>query len=473
MILANKKGMSLLEVIMALGLLSMVSMGVLQLFAGMNSFLKSAENKSSELQLITEISQVASDKDLCKKAVTDGGAQSIDLASNFKLKLNIPGTGEVSQGKKIKNSLIIKEFYVDSFSTPVAAVNSGQKRVTGAIWLQTEDDKFKSVQRKKKNIGVINLIYDEASKEIVECFGSLISPKSNCESLGFTWDSAKQLCRQNPSQSCTDVGGVWNNSKCTIASIDPALVILNKSCSGANVALVGFDSSGNPKCQQIQVTQVVNNGGGTPPPAPTPTQATPPPAAATPTITFCPAGNQTIKSNDGKNTCVFSWDKTPVNNSISCSNGVWCSAGGGSLLAKCGTDGKYSFSFVCPDVGGGSCVGGMNTISSVDNTNSCLFHWAQGSNGSDISLITATNGGTADGKCINGAWSASFKCPGKGASCPGGYLTFNKCYFKYEAGAAGSQLSAYDLNGKGTISGIVCGGDGKWNNQNVKVTGCD
>lgn len=461
----NNKGMGLLEVLISLAVMGVVSAALIQLFVGMNQYLKKAENKSSEIQLVSEVNQVVADKDLCMKAISDAGVQKIDLMLPLKLKLKLPASGDLAEGNKLKSSLIVKDFYVDSFSTPVATGVPNTKRVTGAVWLRTEDDGISSVLRRKKNIGVINLVYDNASKNITECFGSLVSPQASCESLGLIWNSASQVCHQSPAQSCADLGGNWNGAKCSINNIDPTLSILNKSCSGANNVLVGFDGAGNPKCQIITASNGSGSGSGG-------GGVTQVPADAK----FCKAGFTDIPSQDGQNNCHFEWGSILANTNTSCSTGMSCS-NGGSASAFCNGNGDWAgVTYSCPNKSGATCVGGHNTITSKDGTNSCFFKWSMGSVGQSITVEQATNGGTLSGTCNStGNWSFFYNCPGKQVvTCPSGNYTYLKCNFAWDSTPASSPASNLrDLNGFGSASGFFCTAAGVWDNSKGSITGCN
>lgn len=460
----NNKGMGLLEVLISLAVMGVVSAALIQLFIGMNQYLKKAENKSSEIQLVSEVNQVVADKDLCIKAISDAGTQKVDLSLPLKLKLKLPASGDLAEGNKLKNSLIVKDFYVDSYSAPVSAAAPNTKRVTGAVWLRTEDDGIASVLRRKKNIGVINLVYDDTSKDITECFGSLVSPKANCESLGLIWNSSNQSCHQSAAQSCADLGGSWNGSKCTITAIDPTLSILNKSCTGANNVLVGFDGAGNPKCQLITVSSGQGPG--------TTTTVTQVPADAK----FCKPGYADIPSPDGKNNCHFEWGSVLANTNTSCSTGMSCS-NGGSASAFCNGNGDWSgVAYSCPSKTGSTCVGGHNTITSKDGTNSCFFKWGMGTTGQSIPVEQATSGGTLSGTCNStGNWTFFYNCPGKQVvTCPSGNYTYNKCNFAWDSTPASSPASNLrDLNGFGSASGFYCTASGTWDNSKGSISGCN
>lgn len=460
-----KNGFSLIEVLITLSLIGVATGALLALMTNMNKYLKSADSKSTEMVLISDLSQVVSDKDQCKKAITTSGPQFINLNAPLKLTASMPGGSNLVEGSTFQNSIVLKEFYVDSFEAPVATAISGQLKTVGNLWLQTVDKSSPGVPRKKKNIGLLNIIYKSSNMEIVECFSSGVSPNTHCTSLGFLWNSSTQTCRQPASTSCSDLGGTWDGTKCVMPDTVKLSNILGKTCGGSNQALIGYDANGNPQCVTIAVAA--------PPVVSGPPVVVTPPNVPNPAT--CAGGNYTMKSNDGTNTCVFTWTSATAGNSINCSMGASCSSGGGNVYATCQSNGNWNYTFSCPDKGGGTCVGGVASgVKSTDGTNSCDFVWPMTSDGQTIVPTKATNGGTLVGSCLKGVPTYSYNCPGKAVTCPAGAITVGKCYFTYGSGSPGGAPSyLYDLNGKGTASNIICGSTGVWNTSKVVISGCN
>lgn len=464
----NNKGFSIIEVMITLGLIGITSAAILSLVTNMNNILKSSDNKVAELGLITEINQVITDKDMCKKSLNAAGAQNINLTAPFKIKLKHPSKGIISEGTTVDNNLLIKELYVDSFETPSDTAIAGQKKTLGTLWLKVEDVNKKTIERRTKSVGLINLIYLDATKEIVDCFAIGLTPKNNCESLGFVWHTSTQTCRQAPSQSCSDIGGTWSGGKCVISAVSDTLSILNKSCSGTNVALVGFDSAGNPKCQTISAGSSGGSGGSGSPPAP----------PADPSKGPCLTGFTNVPSPNGSNTCYFEWPQTVAGGFISTQQGTLNATKGGSGSATCLGDNKWNVVYVCPNTGGKvACLGGSHTMSSQDNTNTCTFSWAQGQEGESIKLTSTAaqqSGGTLSATCqSNGVWTYNYGCPGKGIKyCPAGAEVAvpsnsqpsnpaKTCRFTWNTTPVGSPaVSLRDTSGNGgSGSGWICKGD--------------
>lgn len=262
----HQSGFSLVEILIAIGVVSLIGMTLASLTSNLNSFLRSAENKSAEINLITELSQITADKNLCIQTLNGAGRQNLNTSDSYKLKLKLLNGNLVQENSTVYQNLKIKQFFVNSFSPSVDSITPGFKKTSGSLWIQTEDINQKTSLRKLKTIGLINFVYNSTTNEITECFGTSINAQSTCESLGFEWITSANRCRQPPAISCADLNGEWNGTRCSLG-------LAGKSCP-SNQIVSGFDSSGNLICDTKTVVSppilsppVATNPGAPSPPA--------------------------------------------------------------------------------------------------------------------------------------------------------------------------------------------------------------
>lgn len=468
----SSDGFGLVEVLVALSIVGVASAAILSLIAGLGGHMRSADSKASEMVLANEISQVVSEEERCTKAVTEAGEQKIDISKPFKIRLKLPASGNIYEGARVGTNLEVKEFFIDSFESMETDV-AGQERVVGAMWLKTNDKVNGAVLRKRRSLGTISLLYESTNKNILGCFSQYIDPGVSCKNLGLNWNKENKTCRQPANISCEDIGGSWVNSKCVISNLSNNVSIIGKSCSGSNVALVGFDGGGNPICRAITASngqgEGTGGGGGT--------------STATTSGTGqagCRGGNTNVPSPDGSNQCYFEWGSVPAGTGISVGDAHLHANNGGMGKAYCKGNDQWDYQYACPNGGGGSenktiCQGGYQAVKSTDGSNTCTFQWGQGSVGQSIK-ITGTNGGTLSGTCkASVGWEYGVTCPSKVAAqpdCAGGGLSYGKCYFTWDQTPSGQAArNMRDISGRGaTASGIICK-NGSWDTSGYKVNG--
>lgn len=256
-LLADQDGFSLVQVLVSLGVASVLGAAVTGMIGQSFKSVSAVSNKVDENILVSDIASIFSDKNLCKAAVTAPGQQAVPSSGVFKLMLQLPGYGLVKEGVTLQSNLIVKEFYVDSLTAPEGTGVTGESKITGSLKIQTENvgaTAQKSIQRKTRSAGIYTFYFNTSSRTVTGCFGvATMPPDEMCKSLGLIWDTAKKKCGQSAEQSCQEIGASWNGSQCVVNTIS----ILGKSC-GSGYALSGFSQSGSPICVSLP-TQVASN----------------------------------------------------------------------------------------------------------------------------------------------------------------------------------------------------------------------
>lgn len=234
MLLKNKKGITLVEIVIASGLLGLVSMGVMQLNQSMMKGQATAEVKFEGIELKRQVLMTLSDKQACENSL-----MGVSLGSNISSIKNSNNTIVYEVGRKYgSNTLLLKSILVKDGSD----LGSGMREAQ--LLLEFEKLK-KSTYGSKIRTYTSSLKVKAASgtSPITECYddtNNIIATaiEEACLSLGGSWDSLLKKCSINcgPGEviqatekgsltcvsageiSCLSLGGNWNNtlSKCNL-----------------------------------------------------------------------------------------------------------------------------------------------------------------------------------------------------------------------------------------------------------------
>lgn len=229
---AHQAGFGLAEVLVSVGLLSVLGLGMATLIVNSQKGVTQVSSRLYESNLMSDLNQVFSSKELCGEILKTSPKLSYNSgATKINLKLNLPGYGEVSDGAKLNQTIVVKEFYIDSLIPPIPTNVPNSLKTAGMVWLRTEDIGNVGIQRKKKQVGLLTLYFNSTTNVIESCLGPEAVPAS---------------------QTCEDLGGTWNGSKCVM----PVLALYGKTCPGGHY-LAGFDQAGNTNCQPLPAPQPV------------------------------------------------------------------------------------------------------------------------------------------------------------------------------------------------------------------------
>ena len=226
----NEKGFSLAEIIVAMGLLSVLSLGVSSMIKNMQQGQATAEVKMEQLEIHRVISMILMDRGACENTL-----KNIILGNAITDIKNSSGISLYSVGNSYGNNTL----KISSMQTKdLGEVDSSGVR---SVELLIKFDKLKKIaigQTKQATIR-LNVVADSATKIISSCYSDSI-----------------QLLKQ----SCESLGGVWSiaDSKCNLPSCAVGEVLQKLTPSGAAVCrslncpvgtnFNGLDSLGAPIC---------------------------------------------------------------------------------------------------------------------------------------------------------------------------------------------------------------------------------
>lgn len=225
-----EKGFSLAEIMIAMGLLSVLTLGVSSMMKNMQQGQATAEVKLEQLEIRRVISMVLMDRLACENTL-----KNIILGNTISDIKNSSGVSLYSVGKSYGNNTL----KISSIQTKdLGEIDSSGVR---SAELLIKFDKLKKMamgQIKQATIR-LNVVADSTTKLISSCYSdSLQLLEQSCESLGGAWSAADSKCNL-PSCAAGEV----------LQKLDPtgAAICRSLNCPvGTNLS--GLDSSGAPVC---------------------------------------------------------------------------------------------------------------------------------------------------------------------------------------------------------------------------------
>lgn len=195
--------MSLVQVMIALGLMSVIGLGVADLMVTSANINKRSDIKVSQLVLLNELQSVITNKDACKETVTSFtqpqkfSKSQATSSDGWNIKFNIGGK-EIKSGTEITNGLTLSKVYfhitTDPANQPYPSTVSGAGEYLGQVMLKFQTDKgVVGGQVKDKQVGTMYLTVHNTSKNVLGC--------------------AKEP-QTTVAQICKDLGGSYNNGNC-------------------------------------------------------------------------------------------------------------------------------------------------------------------------------------------------------------------------------------------------------------------
>ena len=209
MYMLNKQsGMSLIQVMIALGLMSVIGLGVAELMVTSAKVQQRSDLKLSQLVLLNEMQNILTNKDTCSKMVKDANqtynqteAQS---ANGWDIEFEVSPTETYKTGEKIGNNLIIDRLYLNE--TTFMGTTSGIDTHRGKVTMEFSSNNPNTLggALKPKEIGSIFYEIDSADK-LVGCAKVPDTPANEiCEDMGGEYNFATESCSKFKYANCTD-----------------------------------------------------------------------------------------------------------------------------------------------------------------------------------------------------------------------------------------------------------------------------
>lgn len=485
----NDVGFSLVEILIVLGIMSVLVAGMTSFITNIGKSSQKVSNRMYENMFMNDINSIFSDREACKTAVGISGQTPLNLSAPWKLKMQMPGYPVLQEGSTVQSSFVMEQFYMDSFTLPIAA-GSGKMKTAGTLWAKTSDLQTNSIPRRLKAIGSFSLYYDSATGVVESCNGTVVSPASEiCLNLGYAWNSTTSKCDINPSPSavCLSQGGTWNSttSKCAPAGQETCTAqggfwnSTTNKCAAASketCEYMGFFWNGS-NCIPVNSTTCTSMGGTW-----NVTYCSFPGAPTGPVTTFCPAGTTTsctAGNGSGTKTCNATGSAYGSCNLTSCNSGYTLSGGSCVAASACTPYSSQSCS-VANGTGSQTCAANGSSFGACTAT-ACNSGYTL-SGGACVAAAAAASctapwGATvASGSSVDAwssIWAKNVGCPGlkESRTCTNGTLSGSntKNYCQANCAFAGAEFqnnwgywndltsSAYTLCSNGTWSSVDLG----------------
>lgn len=252
----NNFGFSLAEIAIAMGLLSILSLGIISSMKTMAKGQATSETKMEELEIRRIIATTLSDKAACQNTFVN-----FNIGQPILQIKNAAGIAMYEVGKTYGNNSIT----LTGMSTQDTGVMQNGTRVVNLVLSLQKAKKIVTANVKNTNIQ-LNVKAASAAGVITECFADtqaiIISATAQaCTSVGGTWDSSSGNCTL-PSCPAGQVlqaisptmGAVCKNIGCTLGTVYVGLdasgnpICKSITCSIPGTFFTGLDASGNPIC---------------------------------------------------------------------------------------------------------------------------------------------------------------------------------------------------------------------------------
>ena len=203
--------MSLVQVMIAMGLMSVIGLGVAELMTTSAKISQRTDLKLSELVLINEIKSIISSQDACttmtQGQVYDHG-QGQTGGGGWDITFNIPGAGAIASNTNFDNKLRIDRLFLDEV-TPIPTTDPAKQTYLGKIKLQANTDannRTMGGELREKEVSSMYFTVNLPGNDIDSCVKEPeYSVNQLCKDLGGTYDPTKQSCTNFKFADCTSL----------------------------------------------------------------------------------------------------------------------------------------------------------------------------------------------------------------------------------------------------------------------------
>lgn len=226
----SQAGFSLAEIMIAMGLLSILTLGISSAMKMMAKGQATSEVKMEELELRRQIITLLTDKMACQNTMKNRAIGAVLTQIKGPTDLVMYQSGDIYGNNSLK---IVKMVTKDNNVT----MHNGTKSVDLII----DFEKMKKlVTHNVKSISISLAVVTDASGIIESCYSD-----------------NEAIISSATSQSCTSLGGSWNGTVCLLPKCNPGQVLQGISETGAicktllcndGEILKGIDADGNVLC---------------------------------------------------------------------------------------------------------------------------------------------------------------------------------------------------------------------------------
>lgn len=201
----NNRGMSLVQVMVAVGLTSIVTLGLSEMIVLSSKATKRTEVKMSSFVLINELQTLISVEDTCEYAITDGGTQYYDHTKarpggkGLDISLKLQDGRLLSAGEQYDQNLDVTRLYLidsskqgstDTYKADLMVEFSPRAQLIGG-------------SLKPQQAGTVLIAVDPGTDAITACAKEPeITKKQMCEMLDGNFNNSSQKCTALNHVSC-------------------------------------------------------------------------------------------------------------------------------------------------------------------------------------------------------------------------------------------------------------------------------
>ncbi|MCH2535432.1 MAG: Hint domain-containing protein [Bdellovibrionales bacterium] len=215
----NQKGFSLVQVLIASGLVAVVSLGVAQLMVDSARIAKANKNNIDQTMVYSSITKTISKEGACKTALA-GNVFKDNPKLDQPVTLTMPDGTVYKSGQKIDNTdLKIKKLYLKKFSGPQPGPSTGTQIYLTELYTQLEATGANIIGGNLYSEQKVGAFYvtTNASNVIQEC-NSETSVAYLCDKMGGIHNASTNDCeiKPDPKEVCNVVGGTFKSGKCDL-----------------------------------------------------------------------------------------------------------------------------------------------------------------------------------------------------------------------------------------------------------------
>ena len=204
--LSNSKGMSLIQVMIALGLMSVIGLGVAELMVTSAKISKRSDTKLSQLVLMNEMQSIISSPTTCSNmvtATTQTYDQSAAQGAGWDIEFQVSPTQTLKTGTKFNNDLRIKRLYLKEEGIDTSAPT--QTTYQGRVFMEFDGnaDSMIGGALREREVGFIYYTVN-SSNELINCNRVVeTTPSDICMQMGGTYDYSTESCAKFNYSGCT------------------------------------------------------------------------------------------------------------------------------------------------------------------------------------------------------------------------------------------------------------------------------
>lgn len=213
-LLTNSKGFSLIQVLVAAGLIGVISLGVAQVMVQSSRTSKATQNKLDQMITYSTLNDAIDREEFCKPAM-QGNPFDGSIPAKQEVTITMPDGTVYQKGNPVPNTdLIFESLNLKAISPAVTGPIAGSSVYQVELNAQVKTDSLNlgGSMFKEKKVGVFYVTVNSAN-DIINC-SSEASVAYICNKMNSDYDPATNSCkvRPDPELTCKDLGGKYDST---------------------------------------------------------------------------------------------------------------------------------------------------------------------------------------------------------------------------------------------------------------------